>query len=80
MPTPNFSLGLVYNFEVYQTAILPTNYKNATVMALLGHADAAKELDTQSIHAAIWSYLPNGTPNNPKAYNYVKIKLPTGQP
>lgn len=35
--------------------------------------------DTQAMHVNVYPYLPSGTPNNPASYNWIKVRLASGQ-
>lgn len=76
MPTPavpSFALRQVYNFDVYASDILGAGFKNARVLAIMDRETANREIDTQALHIQIYPQLPNGWPNTPDAYDYVKI-------
>lgn len=75
----NLQIRQVYSFEVYPVAILGNNYRNATVVAVMDRETANKEIDTQALHVSLYPYLPPGTPNDPNGYDYVKIKMPSGE-
>jgi hypothetical protein len=79
MPNPILNIRSTYNFEVYGTQILGNNYSGVTILAIMDADSAAKEIDAVSKHAAMFPYLPNGTPNNWRSYDYVKIKTVTNQ-
>jgi hypothetical protein len=68
----------VYSFDVYPVAILGNNYKNVKVVSILDRESANQFVDTQALHLQIYPYLPAGTPNDPDAYDYVKLKMPNG--
>ena len=75
----NFNLKGVYSFNVYPVAILGTAFKNVTVMGIIDQETAnAAGFDTVAEHAAVYATLPTGTPNDPSAYNYLKVRLPSG--
>lgn len=80
MPFPVFVIRQTYNFEVYPNARLQTKYDSAIVLALMDFETAVSQgLDAQGLHINLYPSLPGGTPNDPRGYDYVKIKLPTGQ-
>lgn len=79
MPSyPTFSIRQVYNFDMYAPAILSTGYKGATVLAVMDYETAAREADIRSIHVNVFPFLPDGTPNDFRAYDYIKIKTTAG--
>ncbi len=72
--------GSVVSFETYAPAVLGTSYKNCKVMSHLSAEDArALGSDVVARHANIYPSLPVGTPNDPAAYMYVKVKLVSGK-
>lgn len=80
MATPNFIIGSVYSFDTYAQQLLSTNFKNVTILAIMDCDTAtASGADTVSLHANIYPYLPPGTINDRRKYNYVKVKTTTGQ-
>ena len=72
-----FDLRSVYNFNVYPATILGSDFNNVTVMSVIGPEDAAREIDIYAMHAQVYPYL-SGVPNDPTAYDYVRIKTPAG--
>lgn len=79
MTTPTFLIRQVYNFDVYPAALLGSNFKNVTVLALMDRDTANQNIDTQALHVQIYPLLPAGTPNSPDGYDYVKVKLASGE-
>lgn len=76
----NLQLQGIYSFEVYPIAILGTAFKNVKVLSILDPETAeASGLDIRAMHAQVYPSLPASTPNDPTKYNYVKVKLPSGQ-
>lgn len=78
MPAPNFAIRQVYNFDMFAPAILGNSYKGATILAIMDRETANREIDTQAMHISVFPHLPAGTPNDPNAYDYVKIKTSAG--
>lgn len=78
MSNLNFNIRSIYNFDLHAPAILGNGYQNAVVLALMDMETANKEIDVVSLHTNVFPYLPVGTPNDPKGYDYVKIKTTTG--
>lgn len=77
--TTNFQIKQTYSFNVYPVAILGNNFTNVTVLAIMDSDTANREIDVQAMHVNLYPFLPAGTPNDPAAYNYVKIRTTTGQ-
>lgn len=76
----NFQLKQIYSFDVWPVPILGNNFKNVTVLALLDAESANQQgLDTQALHVQVYPHLPSGTPNRPTDYNYLKIRLSSGE-
>jgi hypothetical protein len=67
-----------YSFDVYPSAILGTDFKNVTVLAIMDMDSASQIIDTAAAHVSIYPYLPSGTPNDPSKYTYIKIKTSSG--
>lgn len=78
MTTPVFAIRQVYDFDMYAPAVLGASYKGATVLAIMDRETAAKEIDPMAVHVSVYPYLPAGTPNDPSAYDYIKIKTTAG--
>lgn len=74
-----FNLKGVYNFDVYPSAILGTDWQRVTVMAVFDYETAlAQGVDIPALHAQVYSYLPSGTPDDPSQYDYVKLRTASG--
>lgn len=69
----------VYSFETYAPAILSTIFQSVTVTSILDEETARKSIPTHELHAALYRYLPKGTPNDPTAYDYYQLKTADGQ-
>lgn len=73
-------IGALVSFDTYAPAVLGTVYRDCTVVSHLD-ADTVAALgrDPHVMHVAIYPTLPPGeTPNDYKAYLYVKIRLLNG--
>lgn len=79
MPAINFELRKVYDFDVYPSAILGSSFKSVTVMGIVDRDTANQSIDTQALHTQVYPFLPNGTPNDPNSYDYVKIRTVSGE-
>lgn len=78
MDTPDLRNKNTYNFDVYPTAFIGNNFKNVYVLGVLTREMANKEIDTAAQHIQVYNTLPPSTPNDPDAYDYVKLKWPDG--
>lgn len=71
----------IYDFETYAPQVLGTAFKRIEIMGYFGY-DTAILLNGEiaPIHAEVFSTgnLPVGTPNDPRQYNYYRIKKPDG--
>jgi hypothetical protein len=75
-----FEIRQVYDFDVYASALLGTNFNNVTILAIMDRSTAEREIDVQAMHAQIYPLLPaNTAPNDPDGYDYVKIKTVSGE-
>lgn len=71
----------VYDFEVYAPTILGTAFKRVEILGYFPFETAALlGGDLQPLHAEIYSTgtLPVGTPNDPRQYQYYRIRKPDG--
>lgn len=70
----------VVNFDVYPAAILGSNFNNVRVEAILD-AETARMIgyDPWSMHVNVYPTLPEGTPNDPNDYLFVRLKLESGE-
>lgn len=67
------------SFEVYPSSILGTRFTRVKVEGILdAHTARSLGFDPWALHANVYPTLPAGTPNDPTAYLYVKVKLSSG--
>lgn len=68
------------SFDLYPAATLMASVKNARVLSVV-NARTAMQLgyDAPAYHAVVYPSLPPGTPNAYDKYQYVGLKLPSGQ-
>lgn len=75
----DFKIKGTYSFNVYPVALYGTSFKNVVVMGTIDQETAnLMGFDTVAEHAAVYATLPTGTPNDPSAYLYVKVRLLSG--
>jgi hypothetical protein len=81
MLTPaDFTLGEFISFNFYPANILGTGYTNAKVLAIIDMGTAiVLGFDPAAMHASVYSTLPQGVPNDPSQYSYLKLLLANGQ-
>lgn len=71
-------VGKTYNFETHVPTLLGAGYRGVTVVAIMDYYTAIKERDVTALHRTLFGSLPSGTPDDPAATNYVRMKLTTG--
>lgn len=73
-------IGSAISFETYAPTILGGSFTDAVVLAHLD-ADTVRQLgdDPYTKHANVFPSLPHGTPNNANQYQFVKLRLLSGQ-
>lgn len=79
LATSSIVLGSIVNFSQYAPAVIGQGYQGATVLAILDWDSAQAYINPATVHAAIYPSLPAGTPNDYRAYPYLKIKTASGQ-
>lgn len=70
-----------YNFETYAPSLLGTAFKNVEVVGVFPYETAIVLYgELAPLHAEIYSTgnLPIGTPDDPRQYNYYRIKKADG--
>lgn len=74
-----FSIKNVYNFDVYPSSILGTNFQNVTVLSIMDYETAlSMGADAAGNHANMYPLLPEGTPDDPSATDYIRILTSSG--
>lgn len=71
----------VYDFAVYAPQVLGTNFKNAEILGYLPYETAIiLHGELVPMHAEVYSTgdLPMGTPNDPRQYNYYRVRKADG--
>lgn len=78
--TNDVEIGSVVSFEMYPSLLIGASYTRATVEGIINAADAIRSgMDVQAVHRNVYATLPEGTPNNPNSYYYLKLKLLSGE-
>jgi hypothetical protein len=70
-----------YDFEVYAPNVLGTGFKRIEILGYFPFETAiVLQPDLAPVHAEVYSSgrLPAGTPNDPRQYNWYRIKKPDG--
>ena len=70
----------VVTFDVYPSDLLGTKYHHCKVKAILDY-DSVRQagVDPDALHVKVFASLPVGTPNDPQAYQWLKIQLVSGE-
>lgn len=69
----------VYSFSVYPVALLGNDFTDVTVLATLDEETARQTIDTYAVHRQYYPSLPADTPDDPTAYDYVKLRMKSGE-
>jgi hypothetical protein len=77
--TDTIVLNSLVNFSQYAPAIIGQGYQGAKILAILDADSANAYINTATVHASVFPFLPAGTPNDPTGYPYLKIKTASGQ-
>lgn len=67
------------SFNTKAPSILGSSIKNAKLLSILHYSTALKYRDIAQAHANIFPYLPQGTPNDFRSYNYIQLELLSGE-
>lgn len=73
-------IGNSYNFDVYPSQLLGSQFKNFKLVAILD-ADTTRMLqfDPAAMHAKVYPTLPGGSIDDYLQYSYHKYLTPTGE-
>ena len=67
------------SFEVYPTTVIGNNFRDVRLEGILSAQSATETgLDIRALHMAVYPSLPQGTPNNPFSYDWIKIQHVNG--
>jgi len=72
-------LGKTYDITTYAPSVLGGIYKGLKLVDILGMETATSYRDVASVHAEIYSLLPNGTLTDPSSLIYYRLKDPTNK-
>lgn len=81
MTAPAMDTKKIYDFETYAPNVLGTSFKRVEILGYFAFETAVMlQGDIQPVHAAVVSSgnLPVGFPNDPRQYNYYRIKKADG--
>lgn len=81
MLTPqDIVLDSTVSFDLYAPQVLGTGWKNAKTKSILDADDVRfLGIDPAAMHANVYPSLPAGTPNDFRAYKYLKLVLASGE-
>lgn len=74
-----FKLKTTYSFDLYPSALLGNGLQNVTVVGIVDRETAETISNITTKHPLVYPYLPEGTPNDPDVYTYLKIKTQNGE-
>jgi len=72
------TLGTTVTFDTYPAAIIGTTFEDVKILGFFDKGTANAYIDADSMHANVFPTLPNGTPNDPDDYTFVKVQHPNG--
>jgi len=74
------NIGDVATFDVYPAQLLGTQFRQCKVLAILDY-DTCRALgfDPDALHVKVFATLPTGTENDPAKYQWLKLKLTSGE-
>ncbi len=79
MQITDLEVGQKISFEVYPAHIFGNTFNNVTITAFFDyHLANALGLDIVATHNTVYPTLPPGTPNDATQYNYMQVKLESG--
>lgn len=71
--------GKTLSFDVYPGTVIGSTFSNVKVLAILDRDTANIWIDTAAMHVNVYPMLPNGVPDDPSQYQYVKLQHPNGK-
>lgn len=78
--TTEFKTRKMYSFQVYPAAVLGTAlFQKVTVKSVMDYSTAMQFADIQAQHENVFAYLPEGTPDRPEDFDYLKIETAAGE-
>lgn len=73
-------IGQRFSFQVYPTGLLGNAFNDVRMEGIMSaRAAISNGVDVQSLHDNVYPTLPQGTPNDPLQYNFIKIQLANGE-
>lgn len=72
------TIGSTVSFDVYPAAIIGSSFDDVKVLAILDMDTAGFWIDPIALHINVKPSLPDGVPDDPQDYQYLKLKHPNG--
>ncbi len=70
----NDLVGKVVSFQLYPSAIVTDDFTNVKIVATSTHEGVSTAISPARLHTTVYATLPEGTPNDYRAYKYLLIK------
>lgn len=68
-----------FSFDVFPTAVIGNNFRDVRLEGIINaRTAAAYGFDVEAMHQAVYPSLPQGVPNDPYGYGYIRIQYPNG--
>ena len=75
----HLNFGNIVSFDVYPATIIGARFKDVKVLGVFDKDTAAVlGIDPDAQHINVYPTLPDGVPDDPGEYEYVKVKHPNG--
>lgn len=71
-------IGKTVSFQIYPSNILRDDYTDAVIESIT-KANSVAGTSLAELHQLVYGSLPDTTPNDYRAYNYLVLRLPNGQ-
>lgn len=75
----NVNIGDTISFRIFPNTVVGESFNYCSIKAVLDYDTVSNFIDIDALHANVYPSLPNGVPNNPCEYSYLKILQPSGQ-
>lgn len=70
----NTMIGKVIGFQVYPSAILTDDFSDVKLIGFVNYEGVASWISPAVLHATVYPTLPEGVPNDYRAYEYVLLR------
>lgn len=73
-------IGSILSFDTHARTVLGTVFEKVVLEGVLtARVAAALGVDINAIHAQVYPYLPQGVPNDPYSYSWVRVRTAADQ-